>query len=105
MESYALYSRWVYYPLSPFYDIQIIGIVYSANLAPLASAKLYTPQNCFTGFALFWGGLTVGACNLLCGICVDTSGSPATLSDAADADLVVRIWWLKCLALFWDCSG
>ncbi|KJA13452.1 hypothetical protein HYPSUDRAFT_151570, partial [Hypholoma sublateritium FD-334 SS-4] len=69
----------------------IIGIVYSANLAPLASAKLYTPQNCLTGFALFWGGLTVGACNLLCGICVGTSGSPATLSDAADPDLVVKI--------------
>ena len=91
MESYTLYSCWVYHLLSPFYNIQIIGIVYSANLAPLASAKLYTPENYFTGFALFWGGLTVGACNLLCGICVGISGSTAALSDAADPDLFVKI--------------
>lgn len=69
----------------------IIGIVYSAKLAPLASAQLYTPQNYFTGFALFWGGLTVGACNLLCGICVGITGSTAALADAADPDLFVKI--------------
>lgn len=71
--------------------MQIIGIVYSAKLAPLASTQLYTPDNYFTGFALFWGGLTVGACNLLCGVCVGITGSTAALSDAADPDLFVKI--------------
>ena len=72
-------------------DFQIIGIVYSAKLAPISSAELYTPQNYFTGFALFWGGLTVGACNLLCGVCVGVTGSTAALADAADPDLFVKI--------------
>ncbi|KAI0786588.1 hypothetical protein C8Q75DRAFT_770546 [Abortiporus biennis] len=69
----------------------IIGIVYSAKIAQIQEASLYTRENYFTGFALFWGGLTVGACNLLCGICVGVSGATAALSDAADPSLFVKI--------------
>ncbi|KXN90973.1 putative V-type proton ATPase 20 kDa proteolipid subunit [Leucoagaricus sp. SymC.cos] len=69
----------------------IIGIVYSAKLLDVPDDVLYTRDNYFTGFALFWGGLTVGVCNLLCGICVGITGSTAALADAADPDLFVKI--------------
>ncbi|KIK09844.1 hypothetical protein K443DRAFT_302333 [Laccaria amethystina LaAM-08-1] len=69
----------------------IIGIVYSAKLNAVAESVLYSRENYFTGFALFWGGLTVGACNLLCGVCVGVTGSTAALADAADPDLFVKI--------------
>ncbi|KAF9067717.1 ATP synthase subunit C-domain-containing protein [Rhodocollybia butyracea] len=69
----------------------IIGIVYSAKLSSVADDVLYTRQNYFTGFALFWGGFTVGMCNLLCGICVGITGSTAALADAADPNLFVKI--------------
>ncbi|KAJ7282787.1 ATP synthase subunit C-domain-containing protein [Mycena rebaudengoi] len=69
----------------------IIGIVYSAKLVPVPDEFLYTYDNYFTGFALFWGGLTVGACNLLCGVCVGITGATAALADAADPNLFVKI--------------
>ncbi|KAJ3564426.1 hypothetical protein NP233_g8302 [Leucocoprinus birnbaumii] len=69
----------------------IIGIVYSGNVQAVPDELLYTRSNFFTGFALFWGGLTVGVCNLLCGICVGVTGSTAALADAADPDLFVKI--------------
>ncbi|OSX65883.1 hypothetical protein POSPLADRAFT_1177360 [Postia placenta MAD-698-R-SB12] len=71
----------------------IIGIVYSAKITSVPELQLYTRENYFTGerFALFWGGLTVGACNLLCGVCVGITGSTAALADAADPDLFVKI--------------
>jgi F0F1-type ATP synthase membrane subunit c/vacuolar-type H+-ATPase subunit K len=89
---------------------QIIGIVYSAKLTSVPDSGMYTRDNYFTGasqlyttfvavsltshplgFAVFWGGITVGACNLLCGVCVGITGSTAALADAADPNLFVKI--------------
>lgn len=65
--------------------------MYSAKISPIPDTQLYTPENYFTGFALFWGGLTVGICNLLCGVSVGITGSTAALADAADPQLFVKI--------------
>ncbi|KAJ5527041.1 hypothetical protein N7513_011200, partial [Penicillium frequentans] len=69
----------------------IIAIVFSAKLVPVPETELYTKSNLYTGYALFWGGLTVGCCNLICGISVGINGSGAALADAADPSLFVKI--------------
>lgn len=67
----------------------IIAIVFSAKLGPVPETELYTKSNLYTGYALFWGGITVGCCNLICGISVGINGSGAALADAADPSLYV----------------
>ncbi|KAM0791777.1 H(+)-transporting V0 sector ATPase subunit c'' [Microbotryomycetes sp. NB124-2] len=71
----------------------VIGsIVFSAKLGSSPTQEtLYTISNYYTGYALFWGGLTMGMCNLLCGIAVGISGSNAAIGDAADPALFVKI--------------
>lgn len=65
----------------------IMAIVFSAKLGPVNSDEIYSGANFYTGFALFWAGLTVGMCNLICGVSVGINGSSAALADAADPSL------------------
>lgn len=69
----------------------IMSIVFSAKLANVDGSDLYSPQNIYTGYALFWGGMTVGLCNMVCGIAVGITGSTAALADATDPALFVKI--------------
>ncbi|KIJ49634.1 hypothetical protein M422DRAFT_205110 [Sphaerobolus stellatus SS14] len=69
----------------------IMAIVFSSKLKNIPDSELYTTNNYYTGFSLFWGGLTVGLCNLLCGIAVGINGSNAAIADAADPTLFVKI--------------
>ncbi|KAH8929980.1 F1F0 ATP synthase subunit C [Atractiella rhizophila] len=71
----------------------VIGaIVFSSKVSAIDSTEgLYTKNNYFTGYALFFAGLTMGLCNLLCGVAVGISGSNAAVADAADASLFVKI--------------
>src|SRR5438045_3005071 len=65
----------------------IMSIVFSAKLNMIEGDSIYAAQNCYTGYALFWAGLTVGMCNLICGVSVGINGSGAALADAADPSL------------------
>jgi F0F1-type ATP synthase membrane subunit c/vacuolar-type H+-ATPase subunit K len=69
----------------------ISAIVFSAKLANVTGPDLYTKSNYFTGYALFWAGLTVGLCNFACGVSVGVVGSSAALADAADPTLFVKV--------------
>lgn len=65
----------------------IMSIVFSAKLNMVSGEDIYSRGNYYTGYALFWAGLTVGMCNLVCGISVGINGSSAALADAADPSL------------------
>ncbi len=66
----------------------IMAIIFSAKMKSLdVQDNIFSPSNQFTGYALFWAGITVGMCNLICGVCVGINGSSAALADAADPAL------------------
>lgn len=69
----------------------IMSIVFSAKLTNVPQDALFTKENLYTGYSLFWAGLTVGISNLICGIAVGVTGSTAAISDAADSSLFVKI--------------
>lgn len=64
-----------------------MAIVFSAKLNPVTEEAAHSAANFYTGYALFWSGLTVGMCNLICGVSVGINGSSAALADAADPTL------------------
>ena len=67
-----------------------MAIIFSSKLQNVSDTeKLFSGSNYFTGYALFWAGLTVGMCNLICGVSVGINGSSAALADAADPSLYV----------------
>jgi F0F1-type ATP synthase membrane subunit c/vacuolar-type H+-ATPase subunit K len=72
----------------------IIAIIFSSrlNFAEIAEVgQVWSRSSYYTGYALFWAGLTVGFSNLFCGICVGVTGSTCAVSDAADPQLFVKV--------------
>lgn len=67
----------------------IMSIVFTSKVNDVTGAKLYDSNTYYTGYAIFWAGITVGMCNLVCGVAVGINGSGAALADAADPSLYV----------------
>jgi len=78
----------------------IMAIVFSSKLNLVNNEEISSGTNYYTGYALFWGGITVGMCNLICGISVGINGSGAALADAADSSLFVTL--LRSCLLSWN---
>ena len=76
-----------------------MAIVFSSKVNYASGDEIFDANAYYTGFALFWAGLTVGGCNLVCGIAVGINGSGAALADAADPSLYVR-FILPCYMIY-----
>ncbi|UNI21984.1 V-type proton ATPase subunit c'' [Purpureocillium takamizusanense] len=69
----------------------IMSIVFSALVDSVEGPEAFSANAYYTGYAIFWSGVTVGLCNLVCGVAVGINGSGAALADAADGSLFVKI--------------
>eukprot|EP00474_Spongospora_subterranea_P008984 CRZ09442.1 hypothetical protein [Spongospora subterranea] len=70
----------------------IYGVIMAIiMLGKLSASDEITARHIFSGYSLFWSGITVGVANLACGICVGITGSGAALADAQESSMFVKI--------------
>ena len=67
----------------------ICTVVLSSKISPTKGP--FTASDYFTGYALFWSGVTVGFSELACALAVGVTGSSAVLADAQNPSLFVKI--------------
>eukprot|EP01089_Gocevia_fonbrunei_P002936 TRINITY_DN127_c0_g1_i1.p1 TRINITY_DN127_c0_g1~~TRINITY_DN127_c0_g1_i1.p1 ORF type:complete len:170 (-),score=29.27 TRINITY_DN127_c0_g1_i1:85-594(-) len=69
----------------------IMAIIFQGKLDSVNDSTDWTTKQLFSGFSIFWAGMTVGFCNLFCGVCVGITGSGCALADAQNRTLFVKI--------------
>lgn len=74
----------------------ICTVVLSSKIAPVSGP--FSASDYFTGYALFWSGVTVGICELACALAVGVTGSSAVLADAQNPALFVKILVIEIFA-------
>lgn len=74
----------------------IIAIILYAKITP--TEKPFTASDYFSGYAIFWAGVTVGVSELACALAVGVIGSSAVLADAQNSALFVKILVIEIFA-------
>jgi V-type H+-transporting ATPase proteolipid subunit len=73
----------------------VFGIVLCARIVAVQSENIGARN---AGYAIFWSGLTVGVCDLICGMAVGTIGGLTAIADAANPKVFVRLLIAEILA-------
>lgn len=81
----------------------IMAFVFVGKLRAFSRENTYgnpelLAKNLNAGYYIFGGGLTVGFCNLVCGLAVGNVGSGAAIADAANPALFVKILIIEIFA-------
>ena len=72
----------------------IYGIILALTICGThmnVSLQTRTPANYYTAFTLFWAGMTVGICDLICGVVVGLVGSGLVLADAENVQVFIKV--------------
>ena len=75
----------------------IISLLFIGKINPSPTAE-YTRLDYNIAFGIFWAGITVGFCDLICGVAVGILGSAAVIADAQNPALFLRILVIEVFA-------